>query len=395
MDFSVTLTPEEEKFREEVREFIKNNPPESFPCDGPEQEGWGIGCFSRVFTKRMGEAGYLGLTLPQEWGGREGTFTQQSILNEEMIRVGAPIIGSSYTHTIAKWIVEDGTERMKKELLPKLLSGDIIFWMGYTEPNAGSDLFAIESTGEQDGDYFIINGHKSCNTWAYISDWGFFLVNTDPEGRRAHNLSLFFIDGKTPGITIEPILNLGGWTMHCDVYFKDVKVHKDWLVGEKNNAIAVLFKGLEADRILGRSIKGHTLLRELDQILHFLKEDPLGREILASKPWARHALAELRIDCEAARVYGQWCLWKLDQDMPVPYEGSVLHHFAEALGVRFHRTILDILGPMGTLKVSQRFPLAYKFWTWYIMSIPASIAGGVLEIQKDTIARFGLGLKSQ
>ena len=390
MDFS--FTPEDERFRDEVRNFLSQNPPDSFECENPD-EGSSQGGFSRAFYKRLGDAGLLSLTWPREYGGRGESLIKQFILMEELAYNKAPFCATQLIETVPHLIIDYGSATAKSEVLPRIKSGDIIFWLGYTEPGAGSDLLALKMTAEEDGDYFVMNGQKSCSTWAHASDWVLLLANTDPQAPRGRGLSLFIVDKSLTGITVTPVINLAGIRTHNDVFFDNVRVHKDFLLGEKGSGLSLMFAGLESDRFWGRAVKPHFLERVLGEVLSFFRGDPLGREILSSKPWARDILAQIKIEIEISRLFSLQCISKLNQGARLSYEASVLKLFSEEVGVRFFSALIDILGPLGTLSESKRLPFAQDLWNYYLGSIAYTIAGGTTEIQKDTIARFGLGLK--
>jgi len=387
VDFGFTAG--EEEFREEVRDFLKRNPPDSFACENPD-EGTSMGGFSRAFYKKLGEAGYLSLTWPEEYGGRGEPLMKQFILMEELAYAQAPFCATQLIETVPHLITEHGTERAQKEVLPSIKSGDLIFWLGYTEPGAGSDLLALQMTAIKDGDEYVINGQKNCSTWAHVSDWVLLLTCTDPEAPRGKGLSLFVVDKKLPGISIEPVINIGGVRAHNNVFFDDVRVHRDFLLDEPGSGLRLMFAGLESDRFWGRAVKPHFLQRFLNETLAFFRSDPLGSKIIAQKPWARDALAALQIEIEVSRLFSLECISRLSHGEPLTYRSSILKLFSEEVGVRLMNTMADILGPLAILKDQSRFPAADDFWNFYLGAIAYTIAGGSTEIQKDTIARFGL-----
>ena len=392
MDFK--FTDEEEVFRDEVRSFLRKNPYDQMKIEY-EDQGYSQGGYSREFHKKLGEAGYLSLCWPTENGGRGAPLMKQFIMLEELTRAKAPITAINLVHTVSHLLIEHGTERAKREILPALGTGDIVFWLGFTEPDAGSDLLSLKTTAKHEADYFIINGQKSCSSYAGASDWVYLLVNTNPEGLRARNLSLILVDKKLPGVTVKPVLNLGGLEMHHDVFLDDVKVHQDYLIGEENQGFPYLLAGLESDRFWSaRGLKAQWLEIILDEILCFIRDDPLGRELFVTKDSARDALATLKTEIEVSRLFAYRCASMLDQGRTLTYEAAALKCFVEEVSVRFWHTIVEILGPFGLLKNSRRFPFLEQLWYFYILSVPVSIlAGGAAEIQKDTIARLRLGIK--
>jgi len=251
-------------------------------------------------------------------------------------------------------------------------------------------LLGLKSTARKEGDYYIINGQKSCSSGAHVSDWVLLLSTTDTTAPRGKGLSLFVVNKALPGITVNPVINLEGVAKHNNVFFEDVKVHKDYLIGELNSGLRLMFAGLQSDRFWGRCVKPHFLDRVLGEFVAFLRSDPLGQKIISSNPWAREALADLRIEIEMSRLLSLDCVSKLHRGIKLVYEASNLKLFSEEVGVRLFHTIVNLMGPYGILKESSRFPFASSLWRYYLSSIPYTVAGGTAEIQRDTIARFGL-----
>lgn len=389
MDFS--FNAEEEGFRDEVREFLKRNPPENFACEDPDV-GWGYGGFSRAFYKKLGEAGYLSLTWPPEYGGRGESLTKALILFEELAYNKAPMAAAQHIMTVRQLIIDNGTERARRELLPRIRNGDICLWLAYTEPDAGSDLLALTTSAREEEDYFVINGQKKWTTWGPYSDWVILLVRTDPQAKGINGLSLFLVDKSLPGVTLQPILSLAHTKSQNDLFLDEVRVHKDFLIGEKNQGRRVMFVGIESDRLWGRCMKASLLKRILGDLVCFLKEDPLGRETVTAKPWMRNAVAELAIEIEVLRVLSNRCIWMLEQGISTVREGAAIKFYADELSIRFYATLVAMFGPLGTLRDNDRLPFARDLWRYYLYSVPITVAGGTPEVLKNTIARFGRGI---
>jgi len=172
------------------------------------------------------------------------------------------------------------------------------------------------------------------------------------------------------------------------VFFDDVRVPKEYMIGEKGSGLKLMFAGLESDRFWGRAVKPHFLERVIGEVVGFLTTDPLGKEILASKPWARNALAQVRIETELSRLVSLDCIGKLNRGAKLTYEPSILKYFSEEVGVKLFNTLIEVFGPLGVLKESREHPFIYDLYYYYLGAIAFTIAGGTTEIQKDTIARF-------
>ena len=389
MDFS--FTAEDEKFREEVRKFLKQNPPESFQCEDIDV-GWGSGGFSRALYKELGEAGYLSLTWPTEYGGRGESLTKALILLEEMAYNKAPFTAAQHIMTVRQLIIDNGTERARRELLSRIKAGDICLGLAYSEADAGSDLLSLTTWAREDGDYFVINGQKKWTSWGLYSDWIILLARTNLQTHGINGLSLFLVDKTLPGVTIKPITSLAHTESQNDLFLDEVRVHKDFLVGEKDQGRKVMFAGIESDRLWGRCMKASFLKRILDDFTCFLKEDSIGKEIVSSKPWLKNIMGEFAIEIEVLRLLSYRSILMLQQGMNPIWEGAAIKFCADQLSVRFYTTMVESFGPLGILKESKQLPFVRDLWRYYLYCVPITTAGGTSEMLKDTIARLKLDI---
>ncbi len=390
MDFE--FTEQEKKFREEVREFLKKEPPQSFVWDHPE-EGYGMGAFSRAYGRRLGEKGWISLTWPKEYGGQVRSLMELFIFKEEMAYHRAPLESLFLNETVPELIIHYGSERAKRELLPRIASGEIIFWLGYSEPEAGSDLLSLTTRAVEEGDHFIVNGQKVWSSWAHMSDWVLLLVKTDPEAPKSRSLSILLVDKQLPGVTVRPLISAAGLHTHNEVFFDDVKVPKDFLIGKKNEGLRLMFRGLESDRFWGRCIKAAFLRVLLEDIVKFVSETPQGKESLSHDPTLRHRLADMAVQIDVCQLLTYRAIDMLNRGKALAYEASVLKLFADELGQRFFKLSMDILGSYGPLKEDSKWAFFNgELFRFYLYSAAITLAGGTSEIQRDTIAVRGLGL---
>jgi len=229
---------QEQVFRDEVEQFLETE----LPLDWPEKSmhwpgGYGTMEMSdvdlreigRQFKRRLAEKGWLTIAWPREYGGREHSYMEQAIFDERTSYYRAP--GSGIATGIAgPTILRFGTEKNKRDWIPRIAGGEIEMWLGYSEPNAGSDLSGIQTTAQQNGDEYVINGQKIWSTIAHISDYAWLIARTDPEGHRHRSISLFVVDNNAPGIEMRPLINIAGEHSFNEVFFDDVRVPKDNMI---------------------------------------------------------------------------------------------------------------------------------------------------------------------
>jgi len=224
------LTPEQEKYRREISDFLDKEVTYELTRQSPMDKG--IGPEARAFGLKIGAKGWLGKNWPVEYGGSPGTIADEYILQTEFARHEAFIPNSIARFLAGPDILRFGSEEMKKEFLPRIIKGEIEFGLGYTEPQAGSDLMMMEMRAVESGDYFIINGQKTFNTESHYADYHWLAAKTDFDAPRHKSMSMFIVDQHSPGITIKAMWTLGGERTN-EVFYDDVKVPKSRLVGEK------------------------------------------------------------------------------------------------------------------------------------------------------------------
>ena len=220
------FSAEEQAFRQEVRQFLHDHPPEQFPQEGMDA-GYGSGAHSHAFLKAMAQQGWLTMTWPQAFGGQERPFLYKLILLEELAAAGAPFGPLSGCDQVADAIMRYGSARLQQEVLPRIASGEATFWQGFSEPDAGSDLLSLRTEAVRDGDDYVLNGHKIWNSHAGIGTYGLVIARTNPNAPRHQGLSMFVVANTTPGLDIRPIRSMTGKVYHYEVFVDSVRVQKD------------------------------------------------------------------------------------------------------------------------------------------------------------------------
>ena len=392
MEFA--FSADEEAFANEVRRFLAEHPPERYPLDGVDA-GYGSGAHSRAFMKALGERGWLSMCWPKQFGGHERPMFHKLVLFEELALAGAPFGPLAGSWQTADAIIEYGTERLRRELLPLVARGEATFWQGYSEPGAGSDLLSLTTEAKRDGNAWIIRGHKIWSSHAGISNYGLVFTRTSREARRSRGFSMFVVPNGTPGMDVRPITSLTGEVYHHEVFLDDVRVSADLMLGPEGEGFVALLNGLDSDRFWGRFYKAPALQRTLRQLVEHANTTLVGGVPLARDPVVRRRLARMATELEALRFmfYRAGCL--IRDGATITYETAVAKIMADETGQRFAQLALDLLGLWGTLGAgSPRAKLDGRMYQSYLMSLGHTIAGGTAEILRTTVAVRGLGLPS-
>jgi alkylation response protein AidB-like acyl-CoA dehydrogenase len=247
MDFRDTA--DEAAFRAGLRAWLRDHRPSEWqPDTDPKRERWGLEQ-SRAWSRRLFQAGYMGLTWPKEHGGQAAPYTHQAILLEEIARAEAPehvgIIGLAMA---GPTLIAHGTEAQKKAHLDKILSADEIFCQGFSEPGAGSDLASLRTRAERDGDGFVLNGQKVWSSFAHIADWCILLARTNPDAPKHKGLTYFLVDMHAPGVEVRPLRQLTGDPEFNEIFLTDVRVPADQVVGEVDGGWGVAMTTLLHER---------------------------------------------------------------------------------------------------------------------------------------------------
>ena len=389
------FTAEEQAFREDVRRFVAEHPPDRYPLDGMDA-GYGSGAHSHAFMAELGARGWLAMTWPRAFGGGERPMFFKLVLFEELAKAGAPFGPLAGCWQTADAIIEYGTERLRRDLLPAVARGEATFWQGYSEPGAGSDLLSLTTEAKRDGDHWIIRGHKIWSSHAGIATHGLVFTRTSREARRSRGFSMFVVPNGTPGMQIRPIRSLTGEVYHYEVFLDDVRVPGDTMLGPEGEGFQALLNGLDSDRFWGRYYKAPALERVLRQLVHYANTTTVKDAPLARDPSVRRRLAAMATDIAALRTlfYRAACL--LRDGAPISYETAVAKVMADELGQKLGRLGMDLLGPWASLREgSRRARLDGRMSHDYLTSLGHTIAGGTAEVLRTTIAVRGLGLPAE
>ena len=235
----LAFTQKQEAFRQEIRGFLKQELPDDWEGleEGDEYEGEGLE-FTRRMAKTLANKGWLTLAWPKEYGGQDRPMMEQVVYQEEMAYNMVPPatldMGVGGIGWVGPTLMLYGTEEQKKEQIPYIGAGERFWCTGYSEPDSGSDLASLQTEALSEGDHYMVNGQKTWNSGGHAMDWCWLAVRTDPSAPKHKGISLVLVDLRTPGVTIEPIVNMANSHHFNEIFFENVRVPKANLVGEEN-----------------------------------------------------------------------------------------------------------------------------------------------------------------
>jgi alkylation response protein AidB-like acyl-CoA dehydrogenase len=389
MDFE--FSEAEQAFAEEVENWLdENHDPvvmdltrENFSqlCDTPER---------RAFMKKLAAKGWLGMSWPKQFGGQEIEGVYEFILNEALARRAAPQIGKG-VGIIGKTLIRHGSEKLKQEFLPKILNAEVEFAVGYSEPQAGSDAANMQLKAEKVEGGWKLNGQKIWTTSAHFADWNWVGARTDPDKPKHAGISLFLLPMNAPGIEIQSMPTIGKDTTN-QVFFNDVFVDGDYLVGEQGKGFQYIAEALDLERF---TMFTFSPIEDRTKLLcEYVASAERDGEPLRDDPTVRQQIAQLVTQTEVARVLGlKFVAKSMKGGKPPTVEASEYKLYATQLSQRAANVALDIMGAEGQLRVdTEDAPLQGRFEGTYRCTVVETIGGGASEIQKNIIARRGLGL---
>ena len=391
MDFS--YSPAEEQFRDEVRVWMEANVPDDLRGGRDEDlepaERWRRGL---DWHQKLHEGGWVGLWWPEEYGGRGASLLEQAIFNEEMSRLGVSQgVNLSGISLLGPTLMHWGTEAQKQRFLPKILPVEHIWCQGYSEPGSGSDLASIQTRAVEDGDQFVVNGQKVWTSWAQYSDWCFVLVRTDPDAPKHKGISYILVDMHSPGVTVRPLVQINGDAEFNEVFFEDVRVPKENLVGDLNQGWMVAITTLMFERVSSSSFyRFEKLLPQLHEVARRIELN--GRPAIEDEA-VRQQLAQFSIEAEAAKYNELRRLTRQLHGQPPGPEGSFSKILASELNMRVVDFAMELLGPYAVLAKGSPFAVDQARWSYRMLSARGgTIAAGTNEILRGVIGERVLGL---
>lgn len=382
MDFE--FNEEQRAWRSEVRSFLSQELPldQSLDILGPD-ESWAL---NRRLTKRLAERGWLGIGWPKEYGGLGAGHIAQMIFNEELGYFRAPDPGGIGIRFIGPALMVLGSAEQKARYLPGIIKGDDVWCQGFSEPGAGSDLASLQTRAVADGDSYVVNGAKIWTSHAHHANYCYLATRTDPEAPKHRGITLMSVDMSSPGLTYRPLIDMGDGHVFNQLFFEDVRVPRENVIGEENRGWYAMATTLDFER---SGIQGVARARrDLDEMLAVVRANKP-----AFSPAARRELTDRFIENEVGKQLSYQVVGMQAKGKVPNHEASVTKLFNADTSQRLASTAIRLFGMSGALRTGvEGAALAGRVAAHYMSSTTASIAGGTNEVQRNIIATRGLGL---
>ena len=345
----------------------------------------------REIVREMGRDGWLGVGWPTEYGGGGMTAVEQLIFFDELRRAGAPLPFVTL-NTVGPALMSHGSEEHKREFLPRILAGETHFAIGYTEPDAGTDLASLKTAAVKDGDEWVINGTKIFTSGADDADYIWLAARTDPDAKKHKGITMFIIDTKTPGFSAAPIHTVGGGHT-CMSYYEDVRVHESMIVGGLNQGWRLITTQLNHERV-GLAAFGGIAFKHLDDVVDWAREtlDAEGQRLI-DDPRVQTALGEATARLEAMKVMNWRMAWGLEMDVLDPAQASAVKVYSTETLIEVYRLLQEVVGVAGALRKGSEGAVLLGALSQEARACQINtFGGGVNEVQREIIAGAGLGM---
>jgi len=342
MDFE--LTDEQKAFRKMAQDFAKR---EIAPLVSADEKSHR---FQRGLLLKMGSLGFFGCPIPEEYGGLNSGFLSHALITEEVARVSGSLRAAFNMQTMgtAREILQYGSDEQKRKYIPRLVSAEWLGCIGITEPNAGSDVAAMESTARREGDFYILNGPKMWITYATVADVGVIYAYTD-RSKRHKGISAFIVEMKSPGITTRPIEEKMGWHA-CptgEILFQDVAVPEANRIGREGEGFAFLMGSLDNTRLTAAAGAVGVCQGLIDETIRYAQEREQFGEAIGKFQMIQEQIARMIVETEAARLLTYRCAWQKDRGYSNTLETSMAKLYSCDVASRISDTALQILGSYG------------------------------------------------
>jgi alkylation response protein AidB-like acyl-CoA dehydrogenase len=385
MDLS--LSPTEEAFRQEFAAWLRANLPDEWrghrprgAPEGPVLEA------RRSWERTLGADGWLGVSWPAAYGGRGATAMEHVIYLEELFGAGAPDpLNTLGLNLVGPTIIEAGTDEQKQRFLRPMLRGEAVWCQGFSEPNAGSDLAGLQTRADRDGDDWVVNGQKIWSSGAQYSDWCALLARTDQDAPKHRGISFLLVDMRSPGITVRPIRQISGDSEFNEIYFDNVRVPGDQILGEVNGGWLVANRMLAYERgvITMEMLAGYQRLWE--ELRDYARATRRDGAALIDDPSVRDRLARSYVDVQLMRLANLRLITRYMRGTPPGAETSYMKLYWVTTEQGLSDLSLSLAGPAG-------LAMGGEWLRLYFMSRAASIYGGTEDIQRNIIAERVFGL---
>jgi alkylation response protein AidB-like acyl-CoA dehydrogenase len=385
------FTPEQEAFRKDVRQWLERNLPDdlrgsAFASSRAEVEEVRK---LRAWQKTMAEAGFVGMDWPREFGGHGASLVEMIILYQEMARAESPqLVNRGGVSMLGPTLMKYGTPAQQQRFLPKILTAEELWCQGFSEPNAGSDLANLQTRAVRADDHFIVNGQKVWTSMAHVADWCFLLVRTDPGAAKHKGISFLLVDMKTPGIIVRPLRQMTGEAEFNEVFWDNVRVPAENLVGRLNEGWSVAITTLAYERDLLTHIRQISLKNALHRMIRLAREHGRSADLVV-----RQKLAGLWIGEQALQMNAYRSLTRILRGGQPGPEGSTSKLYWSQLDQELAQLGSELLGPYGQIAEGSPWAVDDGQWEFYALLAQASgIRAGTSEILRNILGERVLGL---
>jgi len=386
-------TAEELAFRNELRAWLEANVPKDWSewREKPLEESFP---YLRAWQRKLYEAGWAAVSWPREYGGRGATLMQQAIFWEEMARLQAPPMPNALgLGLIGPTIIAHGTAAQKKRYIPKILSAEEIWCQGFSEPNAGSDLAALQTDARLDGTHYVVNGQKVWTSYGWVGDWCELVVRTDATVAKHKGLTVLLVDMKSAGVEVRPLRQMTGESEFNEIFFRDVRVPVENVLGQVNDGWNVAVSTLMHERGAFGARLTPLFKRNIDRLIELSRTVERNGHAVGQDPLLRQKLAQCYAEVEIMRVNQMRAFSRISATgVPGP-EGSIQKLFWSELNQRLQQIAQEMFGPYGQLLAGDGLAIDNGIWSYgYLRSRGNTIEAGTSEVQRNIIGHFVLGL---
>jgi 3-oxocholest-4-en-26-oyl-CoA dehydrogenase alpha subunit len=384
------LTPDEAALRDELRAYFTGLMTDDIRARLGGAEG---GPLYRSVVQQIGKDGWLGIGWPQEYGGQGRSAMDQFLFFDEAMRAGAPVPFVTL-NTVGPTLIAFGTDDQKARFLPGILAGELIFAIGYTEPEAGTDLASLRTRAVRDGEEYVVNGSKIFTSGADDADYVFLAVRTNLEAPKHKGISILLVPTTSPGFKVTPITTVGDLRTTA-TFYDDVRVPVANRVGEEDAGWRLITTQLNHERV-GLAAFGAKAFRHWDEVAAWAAATPSGEPgggTMLDLPWVQADLARTYAKLEAMKVLN----WRMVADVGAgtleAADASAVKVYGTETVVEVYRTLLGILGPVGSLRAgSPGAQLRGEVERGGRAAQINTFGGGVNEVQREIVAAAGLGM---
>lgn len=380
------MSVSDEVFRSELRAWLAEHPPPAVDVAGTLEEG----AVLREWQRTLHAGGWVGIHWPVEYGGRAASMMQVAVYNQELAQAHAPhILGRAGVSLVGPTLMTHGTEEQRRRWMRRILSADDIWCQLFSEPDAGSDLAGLKSRAERRGGMYVVTGQKVWSSYATFANWGIALVRTDPDAPAHKGISMLAIPMDAKGVDVRPLRQITGESEFNEVFFDEVELPVENLIGPENEGWRV------ANTTLANERGANFVWKE--QVIHEVAMELLTQECARrghlDDPFVRQRVAQSWIEIEIFRLHNERTLSRIARGEEIGAESSVVKLFWAGMSQRFYKTASDVLGPDALLLATDDHAVDHGRWVHGLLwSRAVTIMGGTSEIQRNIIGERLLGL---